>query len=861
MEQTYLNRLKAELANKSEEEKLEMFINQCRVFFEESRMKSYIPLSIFTLACKKELKICKNFTLRKGEGVPFHISVDINNVAKVLGKEEEILWRKERTFDKTIIGSYTPFYTSIIDGNNDVIMRAIFSLYVIVESIEIDYLKKNYRHIFMMILQQTVPLNKLYCGNSHSWEIEMAQLIVTVLKVKNERIYDGRAGCGFMAYYLPEGCHYTCLTTNPLYRDILLEIVDNFKCASLLTTCRIENIDCFICNPYADAIKSTNEIREEHETFYRECLPRLSNKAKVALVLSDKDEVQEWANTSQNVCFKNNWVGLIVFLPEDFRLVLLDKSRNKEDRIKIVDATNVSFTADNVLNRINDSTMVSTITQNEALKGEITLNSIIRKKQVMITAKGNISLNKILTHVCPSKKNVNEKNFHLPFLDSKLKENYSPFRAIITAKNEMFNMISEKESNSLLLKEKLLILNPLNYSLYQPLIFIPKDGLAVCSDNLVCFRIDESMVDVEYLVNELNKEYFKKQLFPRIDVCKQQWVVEEFLSLYIQIPDCETSVERQRLLYHEEKLKYLKSINQSYGYDVDAIATNKATNLPEGTLLYNGKYKVLKSLRSGGFGKTYKAIGYFQIGGKTIKSEVAIKEFFMSSIQKRDVETLKVVTPLEKLDEVSSSRKKFMVEAEKIKQYSDHPHIVDVYDVFDENETCYYTMEYIEGGSLMDYVEQTETFTLQEEEALKIIREVASALSAMHRHRMNHLDVKPENILMSEEGKAVLIDFGAAHKFSIDDEASSILAITSGGFSPLEIGKINDFSPATDIYSLGATLYWLLTGEEPPREGLSERDEKPECISDKVWKVLSLSLQTFRENRPQSIEEFLALLN
>ena len=96
MEQTYLNRLKAELANKSEEEKLEMFINQCRVFFEESRMKSYIPLSIFTLAGKKELKICKNFTLRKGEGVPFHISVDINNVAKVLGKEEEILWRKER---------------------------------------------------------------------------------------------------------------------------------------------------------------------------------------------------------------------------------------------------------------------------------------------------------------------------------------------------------------------------------------------------------------------------------------------------------------------------------------------------------------------------------------------------------------------------------------------------------------------------------------------------------------------------------------------------------------------------------------------------------------------------------------------
>jgi predicted Ser/Thr protein kinase len=378
------------------------------------------------------------------------------------------------------------------------------------------------------------------------------------------------------------------------------------------------------------------------------------------------------------------------------------------------------------------------------------------------------------------------------------------------------------------------------------------------------FAVDGNIVDGLYLVNELWKTSFREQLFPHNTSNYDddpKMASDLFLSLYIQIPDFETSVERQRLLYNEEKLKYLKSINQSYGYNIDEIAASKATSLPEGTLLYNGKYKVLKRLRSGGFGKTYKAIGYFKVGGKTIKSEVAIKEFFMNSIQKRDTETLKVVTPLEKLDEVFSSRKKFMVEAEKIKQFSDHPHIVDVYDVFDENDTCYYTMEYIEGGSLMDYVEQTETCTLQEEEALKIIREVASALSAMHSHRMNHLDVKPENILMSEEGKAVLIDFGAAHKFSNDDEASSLLAITSGGFSPIEIGLIKDFSPSTDIYSLGATLYWLLTGDEPPREGLSERDEKPDYISEKVWKALSLSLRTYREDRPQSIEEFLALLD
>ena len=249
------------------------------------------------------------------------------------------------------------------------------------------------------------------------------------------------------------------------------------------------------------------------------------------------------------------------------------------------------------------------------------------------------------------------------------------------------------------------------------------------------------------------------------------------------------------MLYNEEKLFYLKSINQSFGYNIDEVVSSKAIALPVGTLLYKGKYRINKYLGRGGFGITYKATGYFKVEGKTVKSEIAVKEFFMSDVQKRDVESQCVITPLEKLNEVALSRRKFMDEAGKIRQFTNHPHIVNVYDVFDENETCYYTMEYIEGASLEEYVESTEMGVLEEEEALRIIREVASALSEMHKHRMNHLDVNPKNIMMDEDGKAILIDFGAAHLYHEDVEKdSTILAVSSDEYTPIEVGKIRDFS-------------------------------------------------------------------
>lgn len=127
-----------------------------------------------------------------------------------------------------------------------------------------------------------------------------------------------------------------------------------------------------------------------------------------------------------------------------------------------------------------------------------------------------------------------------------------------------------------------------------------------------------------------------------------------------------------------------------------------------------------------------------------------------------------------------------MGEANRIKEFTDSPHIVNVYDAFDEHKTCYYVMEYIEGCTLEEYVERTESCTLDEKESLKIISQIASALDIMHQNHMNHLDVKPSNIMIDEDNdnRAVLIDFGTAHLFHEDEKSeTSLLLVRSNGYT------------------------------------------------------------------------------
>lgn len=283
------------------------------------------------------------------------------------------------------------------------------------------------------------------------------------------------------------------------------------------------------------------------------------------------------------------------------------------------------------------------------------------------------------------------------------------------------------------------------------------------------------------------------------------------------------------------------------------------TTLGHGTLLANGRYRVDRVIGQGGFGITY--LGEQVSFGR----KVAIKEFFMKDFCNRDRDTSRVYTATSgSVEFVARFRAKFIKEANNLARFH-HPNIVSVIDVFEENDTAYYVMEYHSGGSLADKVKNG---PLAETDAVKYIRQLADALAYIHSMQVMHLDVKPANILLDCIGNAVLIDFGLAKQYDDAGHQTSTTPVgLSHGYAPMEQyknGGVSEFTPVSDIYSLGATLYKLVTGLTPPdANDIFDRGlpQLPASLSAGVRSAIEKAMQPRRVDRPQSISKFLALLD
>ena len=281
--------------------------------------------------------------------------------------------------------------------------------------------------------------------------------------------------------------------------------------------------------------------------------------------------------------------------------------------------------------------------------------------------------------------------------------------------------------------------------------------------------------------------------------------------------------------------------------------------LQTGTLLHQGEYRILSVLGQGGFGITYLGL---QQG---LERRVAIKEFFMKDLCNRNEGDSQVSVLSEGArQQVDRFRQKFLKEAKTLAAL-DNPHIIRIYNVFEENGTAYYVMEYIEDGSLKDLV--SARGSLPEAEALGYIRQLADALGYLHRQKILHLDLKPANVLLKGGQTAVLIDFGISKRYDEEgSQTSSTPAGISRGYAPLEqynAGGVSRFQPCTDIYSLGATLYTLLTGEVPPAATDVNNDGLPALpshISAQTARAIEKAMSPRPKDRPQSVEEFMKLL-
>lgn len=269
-----------------------------------------------------------------------------------------------------------------------------------------------------------------------------------------------------------------------------------------------------------------------------------------------------------------------------------------------------------------------------------------------------------------------------------------------------------------------------------------------------------------------------------------------------------------------------------------------------GERLQGGKYIVEKELGLGGFGITYLV--------RNTQRQLFVVKTLNDKVQHRP--------------NFAKCQQDFLNEALRLARCS-HPHIVRVEEVIQEGELWCMVMEYIHGETLASRIDQYGA--LSEPEALRYIQQIGEALTVVHNNGLLHRDVKPINIMLrsipgvaSSSLEAVLIDFGIAREFT-PNLTQTHTEQFSGGFSPIEqYDRRSKRGAYTDVYALAATLYTLLTGEVPRLApiratgiALDPPKEINPAISDKVHQAILKGMELKPENRPQSVQEWLALMD
>ena len=278
-----------------------------------------------------------------------------------------------------------------------------------------------------------------------------------------------------------------------------------------------------------------------------------------------------------------------------------------------------------------------------------------------------------------------------------------------------------------------------------------------------------------------------------------------------------------------------------------------STMLAQGTLLRGGAYRIERQLASGGFGNTY------LVRNVAFDELYALKEFFMRGVNMRNGNNVTVSVP-DNHASYESQKEKFKKEAIRLRNLRNE-HIVQVHDLFEENGTVYYVMDYIDGESLAEQIKHSGK-AVSEEQAWHILPQVLDALKKVHSQYIWHLDIKPGNIMLNKKGDAFLIDFGASKQLnSTGSQTSSALCYTPG-YAPVEQVEqaMDKFGPWTDFYALGATLYYMQSLNQPPSStALSEGDafDFPDTMSKPMQNIIEWMMQPSRKQRPQNVEEIL----
>lgn len=281
--------------------------------------------------------------------------------------------------------------------------------------------------------------------------------------------------------------------------------------------------------------------------------------------------------------------------------------------------------------------------------------------------------------------------------------------------------------------------------------------------------------------------------------------------------------------------------------------------LKPGTIL-NGKYLVGNVIGEGGFGITY-------IGRDTVlETKVAIKEFYpVGRINRNnEVSSNLTISTEEQRDFIRKGRDRFLAEARNIAQFSSEPGIVNVKDFFEENETAYIIMEYLEGKTLAAHIK--ECGPMDAEKVRVLMLPLAEALSKIHKLGVIHRDISPDNIMYPNQGICKLMDFGSARYFMQQDQ--ELTSTVKRGYTPEEqYTSTGNQGPWTDVYGLCATIYKCITGTTPADaidrmayDSLKRPSELGVRISPEFENAIMCGLALHAKDRCQSMDELLRLM-
>jgi serine/threonine protein kinase/predicted regulator of Ras-like GTPase activity (Roadblock/LC7/MglB family) len=283
--------------------------------------------------------------------------------------------------------------------------------------------------------------------------------------------------------------------------------------------------------------------------------------------------------------------------------------------------------------------------------------------------------------------------------------------------------------------------------------------------------------------------------------------------------------------------------------------------LEQETLL-DDQFQVGRVLGVGGFGITYLAYD------KVLEMVVAVKEYLPKNIAVRENNSQSVhpISSGGKSRDFEFGLERFLQEARTLAKFEDHPNIVRVRTFFEENGTGYFVMNFYEGRTLAEYL-AARNGAISEQEVLLIMDQVLDGLEAVHDQNILHRDIDPNNVYLADNGRVILLDFGAA-RAAVNERTQSMSVVLKRGYAPHEqYHSRGNQGPWTDVYACSATLYRALTGYKPPEaaarmldDDLVPPEELVPSLSETTNEAVMAGLSIQPDDRPQSISEFRSLL-